>query len=438
MTTTAHRVVIIGGGFAGLSAAIALKDANVNVTLLDKRNFHLFQPLLYQIATGSLSESEIASPLRSVLARHKNVTVYKTEVRQIDLQQQLILTDTLQLEYDSLIVATGVTHNYYGNYQWAEHAPGLKSVEDALEIRQRIFMAFERAEKEADLERRKAQMRFVIIGSGPTGVELAGSLGELAHNTLKNDFRNIDPKHVEILLLEGFERILPSYSPKLSKIATGNLTKLGVKVLTNTKVIDIQKDHVAILADGIESQIATRTVLWAAGMQATPLTQNIAMQAGVELDRMGRIAVNPDLSVPGFANLYVLGDIASCKTAAGNLLPGIAPVAKQQGSYIAGVIKNKLIGKLSSPFKYFDKGNMAVIGRNKAVAQIWKLEFSGYFAWIMWVFVHVWFLVGYDSKLGIMLRWAWNYWTDKRQARLITLENSKRDNSALAYKDKPR
>jgi NADH dehydrogenase len=255
---------------------------------------------------------------------------------------------------------------------------------------------------------------------------------------LKNDFRNIDPKHVEILLLEGFERILPSYSPKLSKIAIGNLTKLGVKVLTNTKVIDIQKDHVAILADGIESQIATRTVLWAAGMQATPLTQNIATQAGVELDRMGRIAVNPDLSVPGFANLYVLGDIASCKTAAGNLLPGIAPVAKQQGSYIAGVIKNKLIGKLSSPFKYFDKGNMAVIGRNKAVAQIWKLEFSGYFAWIMWVFVHVWFLVGYDSKLGIMLRWAWNYWTDKRQARLITLENSKRDNSALAYKDKPR
>ena len=438
MITTAHRVVIIGGGFAGLSAAIALKDANVNVTLLDKRNFHLFQPLLYQIATGSLSESEIASPLRSVLARHKNVTVYKTEVRQIDLQQQLILTDTLQLEYDSLIVATGVTHNYYGNYQWAEHAPGLKSVEDALEIRQRIFMAFERAEKEADLERRKAQMRFVIIGSGPTGVELAGSLGELAHNTLKNDFRNIDPKHVEILLLEGFERILPSYSPKLSKIATGNLTKLGVKVLTNTKVIDIQKDHVAILADGIESQIATRTVLWAAGMQATPLTQNIATQAGVELDRMGRIAVNPDLSVPGFANLYVLGDIASCKTAAGNLLPGIAPVAKQQGSYIAGVIKNKLVGKPSAPFKYFDKGNMAVIGRNKAVAQIWKLEFSGYFAWIMWVFVHVWFLVGYDSKLGIMLRWAWNYWTDKRQARLITLENSKRDNSALAYKDKPR
>ena len=438
MTTTAHRVVIIGGGFAGLSAAIALKDANVNVTLLDKRNFHLFQPLLYQIATGSLSESEIASPLRSVLAKHKNVTVYKTEVRQIDLHQQLILTDTLQLEYDSLIVATGVTHNYYGNYQWAEHAPGLKSVEDALEIRQRIFMAFERAEKELDLDRRKEQMRFVIIGSGPTGVELAGSLGELAHNTLKNDFRNIDPKHVEILLLEGFERILPSYSPKLSKTATGNLTKLGVKVLTNTKVIDIQKDHVTILANDIESQIATRTVLWAAGMQATPLTKNIATQAGVELDRMGRIAVNPDLSVPGFANLYVLGDIASCKTAAGNLLPGIAPVAKQQGSYIAGVIKNKLVGKLSAPFKYFDKGNMAVIGRNKAVAQIWKLEFSGYFAWIMWVFVHVWFLVGYDSKLGIMLRWAWNYWTDKRQARLITLENSKRDNSALAYKDKPR
>lgn len=434
MSAAPHRVIIIGGGFAGLSAALALKDNNISVTLLDKRNFHLFQPLLYQIATGSLSESEIASPLRSILAKRKNVTVYKTEVRHIDLQQKTIHSDTMQLEYDSLIVATGVTHNYYGNYQWAQYAPGLKSVEDALEIRQRIFMAFERAEKELDLEKRKAQMRFVIIGSGPTGVELAGSLGELAHHTLKNDFRNINPKDVEILLIEGFERVLPPYSAKLSSIAAEDLIKLGVQIRTNTKVVDIQRDHIKILCDSIQSVIQTRTVVWAAGMQATPITKDIAEQAGIELDRMGRIAVNQNLSLPKFDNIYILGDIACCKNAEGNLLPGIAPVAKQQGEYVARAISAKLNSKLISGFKYFDKGNMAVIGRNKAVAQLGKFQLSGYFAWIIWVFVHVWFLIGFDSKLGIMLRWAWNYWTDKRQARLITLENANRDNSSKSYR----
>lgn len=436
MSATLHRVVIIGGGFAGLSAALALKDSNVSVTLLDKRNFHLFQPLLYQIATGSLSESEIASPLRSILAGRKNVTVYKTEVRHIDLQQKTIHSDTMQLEYDSLIVATGVTHNYYGNYQWAQYAPGLKSVEDALEIRQRIFMAFERAEKELDLEKRNAQMRFVIIGSGPTGVELAGSLGELAHHTLKNDFRNIDPKNVEILLIEGFERVLPPYSSKLSAIAADDLTKLGVQIMTNAKVVDIQNDHVKIIYNDIESIIATRTVIWAAGMQATPITKDIAKQSGAELDRMGRISVSEDLSLPGFNNVYILGDIAACKNEEGNLLPGIAPVAKQEGDYVAQVIIAKLNSKSIAKFKYFDKGNMAVIGRNKAVAQLGKFQLSGYFAWVIWVFVHIWFLIGFDSKLGIMLRWAWNYWTDKRQARLITLENANRDNSSKSYRVK--
>lgn len=434
MSAAAHRVIIIGGGFAGLSAALALKDNNISVTLLDKRNFHLFQPLLYQIATGSLSESEIASPLRSILAKRQNVTVYKTEVRHIDLAQKIIHSDTMQLEYDSLIVATGVIHNYYGNYQWAQYAPGLKSVEDALEIRQRIFMAFERAEKELDLEKRKAQMRFVIIGSGPTGVELAGSLGELAHHTLKNDFRNINPKDVEILLVEGFERVLPPYSAKLSSIAAEDLIKLGVQIRTNTKVVDIQGDHIKILCDGIESVIQTRTVVWAAGMQATPITKDLAKQSGVELDRMGRVSVNEDLSLPGFNNVYVLGDIAAYKNEEGNLLPGIAPVAKQEGDYVAQIIIAKLNSKPITKFKYFDKGNMAVIGRNKAVAQLGKFQLSGYFAWIIWVFVHVWFLIGFDSKLGIMLRWAWNYWTDKRQARLITLENANRDNSSKSYR----
>lgn len=434
MSAAAHRVIIIGGGFAGLSAALALKDNNISVTLLDKRNFHLFQPLLYQIATGSLSESEIASPLRSILAKRQNVTVYKTEVRHIDLAQKIIHSDTMQLEYDSLIIATGVIHNYYGNYQWAQYAPGLKSVEDALEIRQRIFMAFERAEKELDLEKRKAQMRFVIIGSGATGVELAGSLGELAHHTLKNDFRNINPKDVEILLVEGFERVLPPYSAKLSSIAAEDLIKLGVQIRTNTKVVDIQGDHIKILCDGIESVIQTRTVVWAAGMQATPITKDLAKQSGVELDRMGRVSVNEDLSLPGFNNVYVLGDIAAYKNEEGNLLPGIAPVAKQEGDYVAQIIIAKLNSKPITKFKYFDKGNMAVIGRNKAVAQLGKFQLSGYFAWIIWVFVHVWFLIGFDSKLGIMLRWAWNYWTDKRQARLITLENANRDNSSKSYR----
>lgn len=432
MAKTKH-IVIIGGGFAGLAAAIELKNSPFTISLLDKRNFHLFQPLLYQVATGSLSPADIASPLRSVLSKNKNTSVYKAEVTSVDTEKRIVLSDAGAFNYDYLIVATGVTHNYFGNNQWAKFAPGLKTVEDSLEIRKRIFMAFEEAEEETDPQKREALMRFIVIGSGPTGVELAGSLGELAHNTLKNDFRNIDPQKSEILLVEGFERILPPYPAELSAQAQKSLEKLGVTVVTDTLVTDIQGNCIKVKQNGEERTIATRTVLWAAGMRATPLTTQIAESTNSEQDRMGRIIVNSDLSLPHNPEIFVLGDIAHLAGTNGEILPGIAPVAMQQGRYVGQNIKKALVGKKNPPFKYLDKGNMAVIGRNAAVARSWKFQFSGYFAWLIWVFVHIWYLVDYDSKIQIMLRWAWNYWTDKRGARLITHENEDKENSSKAF-----
>ena len=434
MSDNRVKIVIVGGGFAGLAAALEFKDPKFQISLLDKRNFHLFQPLLYQIATGSLSPADIASPLRAVLAKQKNTTVYKTEVTDINPADKTVYSDIGEFSYDYLIIATGVTHNYFGNFQWAKHAPGLKTVEDSLEIRKRIFLAFEQAEQEHDPVLRDQLMRFVVIGSGPTGVELAGSLGELAHNTLKHDFRNIDPQQVEILLIEGFERILPPYPARLSAQAKRALEKLGVTIVTNTMVTDIQGDKVIVKSGEQERIIPTRTVLWAAGMKATPLTTIVAQKTASEQDRMGRILVNQDLSLSKFPEIFIAGDIANLKGSNGEILPGIAPVAMQQGRYIGGVVKGRLTGKLNhKPFKYLDKGNMAVIGRNAAVARSWKLEFSGYFAWLIWVFIHIWYLVDFDSKLQIMLRWAWNYWTDKRGARLITHEHEDKENSARCY-----
>ncbi|HMR64100.1 MAG TPA: NAD(P)/FAD-dependent oxidoreductase [Anaerolineae bacterium] len=415
-----QHIVIIGGGFGGLYAAKAMGSLPVKVTLIDKRNFHLFQPLLYQVATGGLSPADIASPLRSILSKQKNTRVLKAEVIDLDpVAKKVILRDG-EVSYDALVVATGVSHHYFGNEQWAEQAPGLKTVEDALEMRRRLFLAFEAAEREDDPERRAAWMRFVIVGGGPTGVELAGALGELAHETLKNEFRQINPAEVEILLLEGADRLLPPYSPALSAQAQASLEKLGVTVRTGALVTDITAGSVTFRRGEQVAQLPTRTVLWAAGMKASLLGQVLAQRTGAELDRAGRVLVTPGLTVANHPDIFVIGDLAYSLDEAGRPLPGIAPVAMQQGRYVAEVIQRQLEGERVPDFSYFDKGTMAVIGRHAAVAQAGRLQVSGYLAWLMWVFIHIWYLVGFDNKLVVMFQWAWNYFTKNRGARLIT------------------
>jgi NADH dehydrogenase len=418
---TSHHVVIIGGGFGGLYAAKALGGAPVKVTLLDKRNFHLFQPLLYQVATGGLSPGDIASPLRSVLSRQKNTTVLAAEVIDLDPAQRRVILRDGELSYDTLIVATGASHHYFGHDEWQEAAPGLKTVEDALAIRRRILLAFETAEREPDPAQRRAWLTFVIVGGGPTGVELAGALAELTHNTLKHDFRNINAAETKILLLEATERVLPPYPPELSAKAEAALTRLGVVVQTKTLVTDIQAQTVSIRqAEGPVEQIPARTVLWAAGMKASPLGQVIASQTGAALDRAGRVIVEADLTVPGYPDILVIGDLANFVHQNGKPLPGVAQVAMQQGRYAADLIKQRLRGGALPPFRYKDVGNLAVIGRNAAVADLGSLKFAGFPAWLIWVFIHIFYLIEFDNKVLVMFQWAWNYLTRKRGARLIT------------------
>ena len=418
--TALPHVVIIGGGFGGLYAAQNLKKAPVQVTLVDKRNFHLFQPLLYQVATGGLSPGEIASPLRAVLRRQKNTTVLQAEVIDLDPAQRRVILRDGELTYDTLIVAAGVSHHYFGHDDWALSAPGLKTVEDALEIRRRILLAFETAEREPNPDKRRAWLRFVIIGGGPTGVELAGALGELAHATLKEDFQRFNPAEAEILLLEGAERILPSYPADLSARAAASLSRLGVTVRTGALVTAIQNGRVTLRQGGQESQLQSHTVIWAAGMQASALGQVLAGRAGATLDRAGRVMVEPDLSLAGHPEILVIGDLAHFARPTGKPLPGVAPVAMQQGRYAANLIKKRLQGQSLPPFRYFNKGNLAVIGRNAAVADLGAVKFAGFVAWLAWVFVHIWYLIEFDSKLLVLFQWAWNYFTRKRGARLIT------------------
>lgn len=415
-----HRVVIVGGGFGGLYAALNLGRSDVRVTLIDKRNFHLFQPLLYQVATGGLSPGDIASPFRAVLSRYPNVTVLHAQVTGIDAAAKLVLTQHGPIPFDSLIVAAGAEHHYFGNEHWQEEAPALKSVEDALKMRRKILLAFEAAELAPNNPAREALLRFVVVGGGPTGVELAGALAELAHKTMARDFRRIDPRQSEILLLEGAARILPGYPESLSAKARMQLQKLGVTVRTGTFLTGLEGDRLTLRRGDTEYELRANTVLWAAGIRASGLGKIVAQQTGAELDRQGRVRVEPDLSLAGHPDIFVIGDSAHTRGEDGAPLPGVAPVAMQQGRYVARLLKNRLRGKQVAPFRYRDKGSLAVIGRNAAVADFGKLRFSGFVAWLLWALVHIRYLIEFDNKVLVLFQWAWNYFTRNRGARIIT------------------
>ena len=417
-----HHVVIIGGGFGGLYAAKALSGTAARVTLIDKRNFHLFQPLLYQVATGGLSPGDIASPLRATLGKAPNVQVLKAEVVDIYPERKLVFLRDGLLSYDSLIVATGAQYHYFDRPEWAEVAPSLKTVEDALEIRRRVLLAFEAAERESDPARRQAWLNFVIVGGGPTGVELAGALGELAHGTLSGEFKNVDPAQAQVILLEAGDTILATYPAELARKAQRSLEKLGVTVRVGMRLVDIAGTKVALrdLESGRDELLASHTVLWAAGVRASGLGQALAERAGAQTDHLGRVVVEPDLTIAGQPDIFVIGDMAHFEDEGGRPLPGVAQVAMQQGQYAAGLILDRLREAARPPFRYRDKGNLAVIGRNAAVADLGFARFSGFLAWLIWVFIHIGYLIGFDNKLLVLTQWAWNYFTRKRGARLIT------------------
>jgi NADH dehydrogenase len=421
-----HRVVIVGGGFAGLYAAKGLaNDDLVDVTLVDRRNFHLFQPLLYQVATGALSPGEIAQPLRAVLRKAKNTTVLLGEAKGIDPDRREVrMSDGGPIPYDTLVVATGARHAYFGHDEWARHAQGLKTIEDAIEVRRRILIAFEAAEREADPERRREWMTFVVVGGGPTGVELAGALGEIANDTLRNDFRSIHAPEANILLVEALDRILPTYPKGLSKSATRQLEKLGATVRTRTRVVAVDEGSVTVETDAGREVVPSRTVLWAAGVQASSFGRHLADSLGVETDRAGRIEVGPELTVPGHPEVFVLGDLGIAKQTNGKPVPGVAPAAIQQGSYAARAIRRRVRGEPGEPFKYRDKGDVAVIGRLSGVADIRWFgplgQFSGFLAWMMWLLIHIFYLIGFANRVVVTVRWAWSFFTRGRSTRLIT------------------
>jgi NADH dehydrogenase len=419
MAAPTTRVVIVGGGFGGLYAAQALRRAPVQVTLVDRRNFHLFQPLLYQVATGGLSPGEVASPLRYVLRRQRNARVLLGEVVDIDVAARRVVLSDGALDYDVLVVAAGATHHYFGHDEWAARAPGLKTIEDATRIRSRILLAFEAAERESDATRRQAWLTFVVVGAGATGVELAGALGEIANDTLRQDFRAIHPPDAEIVLLEAADRVLPPYPAELSEKAKRSLERLGVTVRLQTAVSQVDADGVVVRVDGRDERIAARTVLWAAGVQASPLAGLLARATGAATDRNGRLLVEPDLSLSGHPEILVIGDMVHVEQD-GALLPGIAPVAMSQGRYVARSIARRAAGQPVTPFRYFHKGQMATIGRSAAVADLRIVRYAGVLAWLTWLFIHLLYLVEFENRVLVLVQWAWNYLTRNRGARLIT------------------
>jgi NADH dehydrogenase len=414
------HIVIVGGGFAGLNAARALRSAAVQVTLIDRRNFHLFQPLLYQVATGGLSPANIAAPLRAIVAKQANCDVLLGEVTAFDLDQQIVHLHNSQIYYDTLIVAAGATHSYFGHPEWEPFAPGLKTIEDATEIRRRMLLAFESAEREAELDRRQKLLTFVVIGGGPTGVEMAGTMAEIARYTLNREFRHINPSDSQIILVEAGDRVLAAYPPELSAKAQKSLEKLGVFVRTNTMVTGVTADHALVKFAGAEEQLPTSTIIWAAGVEASPLAKSLAEATGAKLDRAGRISVEPDLTLPAHPNVFVLGDMVSYTHQRDAPLPGVAPVAIQQGRFVARLIIARLKGRPLPVFRYRNLGNMATIGRSAAVADFGKLHLSGFIAWMMWLLVHLMNLVGFRNRLLVLVQWGWNYFTFDRSARLIT------------------
>jgi NADH dehydrogenase len=409
---TTPRIVVVGAGFGGLEAARALAKLPVQVTVIDRSNHHTFQPLLYQVATAGISPAEIAAPIRWILRGHTNVEVLMEEVMDFDVANNTVITSVQKLAYDYLVVASGATHAYFGHDEWEPYAPGLKTIEDALEIRRRVLLAFELAERRTMETGRQTPLNFAIVGGGPTGVELAGTIAEVTRHALAHEFRKIDPAMAHIILIEGGPRVLPSYPPDLSRSAEDQLRGLGVEVHTNAMVTMV-KPGAAFMGD---TKLPAAVILWAAGVAASPLAKKL----GAPVDRAGRAQVNPDLTVPGHPNVFVIGDLATLKDKQGKPLPGVAPVAMQEGRFVADAIKRDLRKEARVPFHYFDKGSLATIGRAAAVAQFGKIHISGFLAWLSWLFVHVFFLIGFRNRIIVMIQWAWSYFTYERGARLIT------------------
>ncbi len=410
------HVVIVGAGFGGLRVARALRHAPVRITVIDRNNYHLFQPLLYQVATAALSPADISAPIRHVLRKQKNTTVLMAEVTGIDQQRQLVLTPDSSIAYDYLVVATGASHSYFGHNEWAPYAPGLKSIVDATSLRRRILLAFEAAEMETDPEKLRSLLTFVLIGGGPTGVEMAGAIAELAHKALATDFRHIDPTSARIILVEALPRILPAFPETLSEKAKRALNHLGVEVRTNSPVEKVSEDGVVIAGNFL----ATRNVIWTAGVAASPAGKWL----DAEVDRAGRVKVLADLSLPDHPNVFVIGDTASVMQD-GKPLPGVAPVAMQEASYVAALIERKLADKTDSePFHYHNKGNLATIGRSYGIADFGWLRFGGFLGWILWIVVHIFFLIGFRNRVVVLFQWALAYLTFQRGARLITFDTS--------------
>jgi NADH:ubiquinone reductase (H+-translocating) len=423
-----QRVVVVGGGFGGLQAVRKLKRAAVDITLVDRQNFHLFQPLAYQVATGALPPAEIATPLRGVLRRQRNVRVMMAEVTGFDLERRLVLAhlpggaEHSPVEYDTLVVGAGSQYSYFGHDGWAMHAPELKSLGGALEIRNRFLRAFEAAELEPDAERRQALLTFVVVGGGPTGVEMAGQIAELARDTLRRDFRSFDPRQARVLLVEAAGRLLTGFPAGLSVRAERSLAKLGVTTLLGHAVVEISAEGVDTRAgEGAVNHTAARTVIWAAGVAASPLAAALATAAGTDTDRAGRITVQPDLTVAGHPEVFAIGDMVRVTGADGQplALPGVAPVAMQQGRHVARSIRDRLAGGQARPFRYVDKGNLATIGRSQAVADVKGLQLSGFPAWVTWLVVHLFYLIGFQNRMLVLLRWTFSFFTRGRGARTI-------------------